>query len=183
MFGKKIENKLVNNIIEWILSIALAILVFFVVRTFVFRVAQVTGNSMEPTLAHGDMVLLNRFNFFFSSPRVGDIVAFPPYEDDPSRFYIKRIIALPGDVVNLVDNAFVINGMVLEDDFSHEPIISFGDVAFPLEVEDGRYFVLGDNRNGSMDSRFVNVGTVPAEVMVGRVSLRIWPRGRLGQVD
>ena len=183
MFGKKIENKLINNIIEWLLSIALAILVFLVVRTFVFRVAQVTGNSMEPTLAHGDMVLLNRFNYFFSSPRVGDIVAFPPYEDDPSRFYIKRIIALPGDVVNLVDNAFVINGVVLDDDFSHEPIISFGDMVFPLEVEYGRFFVLGDNRNGSMDSRFANVGTVPAEVMVGRVSLRIWPRDRLGQVD
>ena len=182
MFGK-IENRLVNNIIEWLLSIALAIVVFFVVRTFIFRVAQVTGNSMEPTLAHGDMVLLNRFNFFFSVPRVGDIVAFPPYEDDPSRFYIKRIVAIPGDIVDLVDNAFFINGVLLDDDFSYEPIISFGDVHFPLMVEDGRYFVLGDNRNGSMDSRFANVGTVPAEIMVGRVSLRIWPRDRLGQVD
>ena len=183
MFMERTGNKLVNNIIEWLLSIVLAILVFFIVRTFVFRVAQVTGNSMEPTLAHGDMVLLNRFNFFFSSPRVGDIVAFPPYEDDPTRFYIKRIVALPGDIVDLIDNAFFINGVLLEDDFSDDPIISFGDVHFPLEVEDGQYFVLGDNRNGSMDSRFVNVGTVPAEVMVGRVSLRIWPRNRLGQVD
>ena len=183
MFGKKIENKLVNNIIEWLLSIVLAVLVFFVVRTFVFRVAQVTGSSMEPTLAHGDMVLLNRFNFFFSNPRVGDIVAFPPCEDDPSRFYIKRIVAIPGDVVDFVDQAFFINGVLLEDDFAHEPIISFGDMHFPVLVEEGRYFVLGDNRNGSRDSRFANVGTVPAEVMVGRVSLRIWPRGRLGQVD
>ena len=179
----RIENKLVNNIIEWLLSIALAHLVFFVVRTFVFRVAQVTCHSMEPTLAHGDMVLLNRFNFIFSSPRVGDIVAFPPYEHDPSKFYIKRIIALPGDVVDLVDHAFLINGLVLEDDFSYEPIINFGDMVFPLEVEYGQYFVLGDNRNGSMDSRFANVGTVPAEVMVGRVSLRIWPWNRMGQVD
>ena len=184
MFGRKIENKLVNNIIEWLLSIALAILVFLVMRTFVFRVAQVTGFSMEPTLTDGDFVLLNRFNYLFSSPRVGDIIAFPPYEDRPYRFYIKRIVALPGDVVDLVDMQFVINGEVLEDDFSYEPILGFiGAIDFPHEVEEGRFFVLGDNRNGSMDSRFASVGTIPAEAMVGRVSLRIWPRGRIGQVD
>lgn len=183
MFKNRIESKLLNNIIEWILSIALAVLVFFVVRTFVFRVAQVTGNSMEPTLSHGDMVLLNRFNYIFSSPRVGDIIAFPPYAHDPGRFYIKRIVALPGDVVDLRNNAFFINGAILDDEFSYEEIRHVGDVLFPIQVEDGQFFVLGDNRNGSLDSRFVSVGTVPADVMVGRVSLRIWPRGRIGTVD
>ena len=183
MFKNRFESKLVNNIIEWLLSIALAILVFFVVRTFVFRVAQVTGYSMEPTLSHGDMVLLNRFNFIFSSPRVGDIVAFPPYAHDPTRFYIKRIVAIGGDVVDLRNNAFVVNGSFLDDDFSYEEIRQIGDMPFPVLIEEGYYFVLGDNRNGSKDSRFVSVGTVPADVMVGRVSLRIWPRTRIGQVD
>ena len=183
MFNNRFESKLVNNIIEWLLSIALALLVFFVVRTFVFRVAQVTGYSMEPTLSHGDMVLLNRFNFIFSSPRVGDIVAFPPYAHDPSRFYIKRIVALGGDVVDLRNNAFFVNGSLLDDDFSNEEIRQFGDVLFPIQVEEGQYFVLGDNRNGSKDSRFISVGTVSADVMVGRVSLRIWPRNRMGLVD
>ena len=137
---------------------------------------------MEPTLLHGDMVILNRFSYLFSTPRLGDIVAFP-YPQDPSEYYIKRIIALPGDIVDLRDGAFHVNGMPLADDFSYELILARGDVDFPITIEDGRYFVLGDNRNGSVDSRFQSVGTVQARDMVGRVALRVWPMGRFGQVD
>ena len=183
MFKNYLENRLLANIIEWILSIALALLVFFIVRTFIFRVAQVTGGSMEPTLYHGDMVLLNRFNFLFFDPRPGDIVAFPPYPDDATRFYIKRIIGIPGDVVDLMGGAFYLNGERLDDAFSHDEVIQRGDISFPFMVEYGHYFVLGDNRNGSMDSRFSTVGTVAPDVMVGRVSVRIWPFGRFGRVD
>lgn len=182
----RIENKHVRNIVEWLLAIAMAFLVFFVLRTYVVRVAQVTGTSMLPTLEHGDMLLLNRFSYIFSSPRVGDIVAFPPYEDDPGRFYIKRIVAGPGDIVEFRNNAFYVNGERLADDFSRDAVVNGGTLAAiegGLEIEYGQFFVLGDHRNGSRDSRFVDVGTVPAEKMVGRVVLRIWPLGTFGTVD
>ena len=178
-----LQHKVVKNIIEWLLAIALAVLFFLVIRTFVVRVASVTGPSMEPTLIQGDMVLLNRFNFLFSSPRIGDIVAFTPNEDDPSRFYIKRIVAGPGDIVDLRDSFFYVNDVRLEDVFSHDEIRTGWTLTFPFEVEEGRYFVLGDNRNASRDSRFADVGTVSVDAMVGRVSLRIWPMGRFGSVD
>jgi signal peptidase I len=168
--------------VEWILSIAIGVLIFFVIRSFVFRLAHVDGSSMEPTLFHGDMIILNRFTYLFSDPQVGDIVAFP-YPQNPSEYYIKRIIAVPGDVVDLRDSGFYINGVALSDEFADYPIIARGDVVFPVTVAEGHYFMLGDNRNGSVDSRFRSVGTIAARNMVGKVALRIWPLERLGTVD
>ena len=182
MLKNRIQNPILRGAVEWLIAIAFAALLFFMVRSFLFRVAHVTGNSMEPTLSHGDMVVLNRLSSIFTSPRVGDIVAFP-FPEDPSEFYIKRVIAMPGDIVDLQSGIFKINGQALDDDFSREPTVSFGDIAFPITVEEGRFFVLGDNRNGSMDSRFSSVGNVPARDMVGRVAMRVYPFNRLGQVD
>lgn len=162
----------------------LAVLLFFVVRGFVFRTANVDGNSMAPTLEHGDMVILNRFAYRFRAPRAGDIVAFP-YPDNPSDVFIKRIIAVPGEVVDFRHGFFYVDGNRLDDDFSAEPTITFGDVNFPLTVANGNYFVLGDNRNGSRDSRFASVGNISACAscgIVGRARIRIWPLGRVGRV-
>jgi len=182
MLKNRIQNPIIRGIAEWLLAIAVAALLFVVVRSFLFRIAHVTGSSMEPTLSHGDMVVLNRLSYIFTTPRVGDIVAFP-FPEDPSEFYIKRIIALPGDVVDLHEGIFFINGQAIDDAFSQMPTVSLGDVQFPITVEDGLFFVLGDNRNGSMDSRFSSVGNVPARDMVGRVAVRIYPFNRLGRVD
>ncbi|MCL2839786.1 MAG: signal peptidase I [Defluviitaleaceae bacterium] len=182
MLKNRIENPMLRGIVEWLIAIAFAALLFFVVRSFLFRVAHVNGNSMEPTLSHGDMVVLNRLSYLFSVPRVDDIVAFP-FAENPSEFYIKRVIAVPGDMVDLQNGVFLINGIPLVDDFSLEPIVSFGDIRFPTTIEAGHFFVLGDNRNASMDSRFASVGNVPARDMVGRVAVRIFPFNRLGGVD
>ncbi|MCL2216105.1 MAG: signal peptidase I [Defluviitaleaceae bacterium] len=182
MLKNRIQNPILRGIAEWLIAIAVAALLFLVVRSFLFRVAHVTGNSMEPTLSHGDMVVLNRLSYIFTSPRVGDIVAFP-FPEDPSEFYIKRVVAVPGDIVDLRNGIFFINGYILEDDFSLEPTVSFGDVSFPVALGENRFFVLGDNRNGSMDSRFSSVGTIHARDMVGRVAVRIYPFNRLGRVD
>ena len=171
-----------RGLAEWIIALGLAVLVFFVVRTFLFRVAHVTGSSMAPTLAHGDMVILNRLSYNFSSPRVGDIVAFP-YPENPDENYIKRIIGIPGDVVDLRDGVFFINDTPLDDPFSYETVVFPGDVQFPITVDYGRFFVLGDNRNGSKDSRFATVGTILYRDMIGRVLVRVWPFTSLGRVD
>jgi signal peptidase I len=177
-----IANPYVRSLLEWLLALTLALFLFLVLRNYVFRIAHVTGNSMEPTLNHNDMVILSRLSFLPSGPQPGDIVAFP-FKENPSEYYIKRVIGLPGDEIDIQNLRFVVNGIPLEDKFSHEIIISAGDVSFPYTVEDGRYFVLGDNRNGSKDSRFLSVGSIPREELVGKVVLRFWPIQDLGTVE
>jgi signal peptidase I len=181
VFYNRINNPILRGVAEWLVSFGIAILLFFVMREFIFRTARVDGNSMAPTLEHGDMVILNRFAYVFGSPQVGDIVAFP-YAGNTDDHYIKRIIAASGDIVDFRDGVFFVNDLLLEDDFSDELIFLMGDTSFPIEIEDGRFFVLGDNRNGSRDSRFTGVGNVPAEGMIGRATVRFWPLGRLGNV-
>ncbi|MCL2199161.1 MAG: signal peptidase I [Defluviitaleaceae bacterium] len=179
---KKIENPVLRGAVEWLVAFGLAALLFFVVRGFLFRMAHVDGNSMAPTLEHGDMVVLNRLVYHLSRPQVGDVVAFP-FAGNPSEFYIKRVVALPGDAVDFYDGFFYVNSNRLDDYFSQSPTLSGGDVDFPITVEDGHFFVLGDNRNGSQDSRFTGVGTIPRRDMVGRAGFRVWPLSRAGRVE
>jgi len=182
MLKNRIDNPMLRGLIEWIFSIGLALLLFFVLRMFVFRVAHVSGGSMMPTLSDGDRVILNRAAVVFGEPRVGDIVAFP-YPNNPSDHYIKRVIGVYGDVVDMVGGRFIVNGEPLDDAFSHELVLATGNVNFPVTVEEGRVFVLGDNRNGSKDSRYASVGTILNRDIIGRVLVRIWPMDSLGQVD
>jgi len=181
MFNR-IQNPFLRNLMEWTFVIVLALLLALITRAFLFRVTRVTGYSMVPTLNHGDVLILNRLTYVFSSPSVGDIVAFP-YPEDPSEYFIKRVIAAPGDIVNLVDGQVFVNGELLDDAFSDAPIRSMGNVDFPLTIEEGRFFVLGDNRNNSQDSRYTTVGNVYGSDMLGRVLVRVWPFSSFGRVE
>jgi len=180
MFKDRIANPYVRSLLEWLIAVGLAILFFLISRNFLFRMAHVTGSSMEPTLYHGDMLMLNRLGWLVNGPRINDVVAFP-FRLDPSENFIKRVIALAGDKVDLIDGVFFVNDVPLDDDFSEAKIVLLGDEIFPLVVPEGAVFVLGDNRNGSKDSRFTDVGSVPIGDVVGRVAVRVWPLSRLGR--
>jgi len=182
MLKKRITNPVVRSLVEWAIAICLAFLLFIVLRMFVFRVAHVSGDSMLPTLSDGDRVILNRASIVFGEPRVGDIVAYP-YPGNPDEYHIKRVIGVSGDIIDFENGGFTVNGLPLEDDFSHEVVWYMGNVAFPLTVEEGRVFVLGDNRNASKDSRYASVGTVSNRDIIGRVFVRIWPLGSFGRVE
>ena len=182
MVKTRIANPFVRSLVEWIIAIGLAVILFFVLRMFLFRVAHVSGFSMAPTLSDGDRVILNRAAVVFGTTRPGDIVAFP-YPNNPSEYYIKRVIGVSGDVIDLINGSFYVNGEPLQDAFSDIAIWSTGNVMFPVTVEEGRVFVLGDNRNSSKDSRYATVGTISDREILGRVLVRIWPVGELGQVD
>lgn len=182
MLKNQIVNPILRNILELVFFALLAILVFFALRTFIFRNASVIGSSMSPTLSHGDMVIINRLSYYFISPQAGDIVAFP-YQGDPSEIYIKRVIGMPGDIINFENGHFYINDERLRDPFSTIPVFAMGDVVFPITVEQGHFFVLGDNRNVSKDSRFTSVGNVPESDMIGKALIRIWPLGSFGVVN
>ncbi|MEM7306203.1 MAG: signal peptidase I [Planctomycetota bacterium] len=150
---------------------AAAVAVFYAVF---FNLSVVRGNSMSPSIFDGDRILVEPWSYVFGGIERGDVVVLQ-YPLDPSVDYIKRVIGLPGDTVTLAGGHVWVNGELL-----HEPYIASGDPDSYLttRVKDGQYFVLGDNRPRSSDSR--EFGQVPAEYVRGRVDLRLWPLGRLG---
>jgi len=178
MLEKYITNKKHREALEWLIVVAAAFLIFLVLRNFVVISANINGVSMEPTLSHGDKVMVNRFSYLFSKPGYRDIIAFPSKES--KRLYVKRVIGLPGDIIDIADGKFIVNGKNLEDNFSDERVYFLGDVEFPVTVPENCYFVLGDNRNSSDDSRFYSVGSIPKKDIIGKVSVRIWPFDKIG---
>lgn len=181
MLKKHVQNPVVRNILEWLISIVIALAIFLIIDNFVMRSARVQGASMEPSYVHGDRVIINRFIYRFAEPQRGDVIAFP-YFLDPGYYYIKRIVGVPHDVIDMVDGFIYLNGQRLDDDFSSYPVFS-GSVSFPVYVEPDTFFVLGDNRRISEDSRFVEVGNVYVGDIIGRINFRWFPFTRLGFVD
>ena len=139
-----------------------------------FNLSVVRGNSMSPSIFDGDRILVEPWSYLFDSVDRGDVVVLR-YPLDPSVDYIKRVIGLPGDRVTLAGGHVWVNGGLL-----HEPYIDSADPEsyLSVRVREGHYFVLGDNRPRSSDSR--EFGQVPADYVRGRVDLRLWPLGRLG---
>jgi signal peptidase I len=168
-------------VIEWIVILAAALVVAIVVKTFLVQAFYIPSGSMEPTLKPGDRVLVNKLSYDLHGVRRGDIVVFksPPSElaSDPSvKDLIKRVIGLPGDTIQGINGEVYINGKLLK-----EPYLPPGTVTtdLPLQtVPPGQYFMMGDNRGDSKDSRFI--GTIPAHLIVGRAFVRVWPLSGLG---
>ena len=182
MFKRKIRNPFLRAFAEWCVTIGAALILSLFLRTYVFRVADVSGHSMEPTLSSRDFVVLSKVRYWFDDPQAGDIIAFP-FRGNPSELYIKRIWGVPGDVIDFQYYRFMVNGVVPDYEFAQIDIFSRGDVYFPFVVEEGEFFVMGDNMNSSKDSRHSVVGTVPQGDMLGRVVIRLWPPSRFGSVE
>ena len=139
--------------------------------TFVFQVARVEGVSMAPTLADQDRLVVNKLIYRFAAPKRGDVVMLY-YPEDPDKSFVKRVIAEPGDQIQIRDGRVFVNEMPLPDDFVAPEYRSHDDFG-PSLVPRGYYFVMGDHRNNSSDSR--SWGPVPKKYIVGRVQVRWWP--------
>ena len=160
---------------ETVLILLLSGLVFLLITRFVGESYQVDGHCMEPRLYTGERILGEKLTFFRRAPRRGDIIVFR-YPPDPSQLYIKRIVAVGGEIVEMRDGHVLVNGRALPEPYlTHR---SSGDLP-PHRVIDGRYFVLGDNRAASDDSRYW--GDVAKEAIVARAGLRYWPLERWKQ--
>lgn len=147
-----------------------AILALFIM-TFVARAFTVDGPSMLPTLEDGQRLLVDRLTYRFQDPQRGDVIVFR-YPANPRQHFIKRIIGVPGDQIVISRGTVYVNGVALEEPYINGPMFgSFGPVVVPPD----HYFVLGDNRNNSEDSRDRRVGFVPRELIVGRAIWRYWP--------
>jgi signal peptidase I len=160
-----------REILAWLRTLVSAAVYATLIVTFGFQVARVEGLSMAPTLANQDRLIVNKFAYLIGSPRPGDIVMMY-YPSDPDKSFVKRVIAEPGDVVRIEDGRVYVNDVKLADDFVAPNFRSHDDHP-PKVVEEGYYYVLGDHRNNSSDSR--EWGEVPKKYIVGRVQLRWWP--------
>lgn len=177
------KKSMVREISEWIIMIMISVLLAFFIREYVMTVVRVDGESMANTLHNNEHLIAWRLGY---SPKVGDIVIFEP-ECAEGSFYVKRVIATEGQSVEIdyYSNAVYVDGVALEEPYIKEAMLDrnyFGGDNTWLVPEDS-YFVLGDNRNNSRDSRDPSVGFVDEEDILGKVVFRYWPLNLIGTVE
>lgn len=164
-----------EKILEWIKSIVVAVAIAFIISNYVIVNAVVPTGSMEETINVGDRLIANRLSYIFSDPERGDIIVFDG-TDTPEKLYVKRIIGLPGETINISDGIVKINEIPLEKDFTDIEVIgNFG----PFTVPEDHYFMLGDNRNRSNDSRYWINKYVPIDAIKGKVNFKYFPKVKL----
>lgn len=174
---KKLDLK--KEILSWVFYIGFVLVLTYLILHFVGQRTVVDGRSMLPNLHDRDNLIVEKLSYRFGDPERFDIIVFPPY--GTKEYYIKRIIGLPGETVQIdLEGNIYINGEVLEEDYGLETIQNPGRAIEPVQLGEDEYFVLGDNRNNSVDSRAEKVGNVKRDTIVGRAWLRIWPLGDIG---
>lgn len=167
-------------IVRWVLKVAFVCLLAFVfVWNFGQRVSTV-GDSMKPVLGNGDVVLVNRVVYNARRPKRGDIIVFKPKGNENSHYYIKRVIALPGESVEIIENRIYINGKKLDESYETTNIDNVGLVSKKIELNEDEYFVLGDDRESSEDSRNPEVGNVKRAYIYGKAWFVISPYENFG---
>ncbi len=156
-------------------AFAIAVVTILFILIFVAQSFLVKGTSMDPTLQDGERLIVNKFTYKFKTPKTGEVIVFK-YPGDPTKKFIKRVIGEPGDSVSIQDSKVYVNGRALEEPYILEKMDSDYDY---VTVPEGTIFVLGDNRNGSRDSRYTDVGFVPLKNVVGRANLIFWPINKI----
>ena len=174
------KSSVVRETISFILYIAIVFLLTYLVIHYVGQRTQVSGTSMEYTLSDGDNLIVDKISYRFHKPERYDIIVFP-FQYEENTYYIKRIIGLPGEKVQIgEDGTIYIDGKVLEESYGREVMEDPGQAEEPIVLGDDEYFVLGDNRNASSDSRDPSVGVIHEKDIIGRAWLRIWPLDKMG---
>ncbi len=167
-----------QEIREYAESFVIAVLLALFIILFVAQSFLVQGDSMEPSLHHGERLLVDKVTYRFRPPERGEIIVFS-FPKDPRRKFIKRVIGVPGDTVEIRNRTLFINGIPIEEDYIRGPMYQpYG----PVVVPEGTVWVLGDNRNNSEDSRFPDVGPVPLDLVVGRAVVVYWPLREAGLI-
>lgn len=175
-----------NNTLKEILSTSIYLLIVlvltFLVVTYVGQRTKVSGASMEPTLHDGNNLIVDKISYRFSDPERFDIIVFP-FRYEEKTYYIKRIIGLPGETVYIDENGTIfINGEELEENYGKEVILDPGRAYEPVTLGEDEYFVMGDNRNNSSDSRDPVVGNIHRSEIIGKAWMRIWPLDQMGLI-
>lgn len=157
-------------LIDWVIDIAVAGIIVYIITTFAFQNMYVVGSSMSPTLTNGETVLINKLTYRHKTPKRNEIVSFRHVDSSDNEMNIvKRIIGIPGDKIEIIDNILYLN------DLEYARVPSKGNMDYPIIVPKDAYFVLGDNKANSMDSRYQEIGMIPRKELTGKLIIRIWP--------
>ena len=174
-------KEIIKELSGWLLYIVLIIALTWTVVTFVGQRTEVIGSSMETTLSDKDQLIVDKMTYRFRDPKRYDIVVFP-YQYQDNTYYIKRIIGLPGETVQILSGMVYIDGMRLDEHYGNELMENPGIAEEPLTLGEDEYFVLGDNRNNSSDSRASDVGLIHRKDLIGRAWIRVWPLSQIGVI-
>ena len=176
------ERGIFRELLGWLVYILIIIGLTYLIITYVGQRTRVSGQSMEPTLSDGDNLIVDKLTYHFKDPERFDIIVFP-YKYEENTYYIKRIIGMPGETIQIMGGYVYINGQQLTSDiYGAEVMQSAGIAAEPITLGPDEYFVLGDNRNHSTDSREPNVGVLHREDLLGRAWVRIYPFDKIGVI-
>lgn len=177
------ENTVLLNALKFISDLLIVMLAAYSIILFTCQRTNISGNSMQPVLENGDTVMINRFAYAYASPKRFDVIAFKASDTGFNKIYIKRVIGVPGDKVAITGGRVYINDTLLEDDVSTDTILTAGLASNALTLGKNEYFVLGDNRNNSEDSRFANIGVVKKSDIIGSAWLISSPLNRIGFIE
>ncbi|MBQ1389882.1 MAG: signal peptidase I [Clostridia bacterium] len=183
---KKVDRKdgaspFVTNLYDWVSAFLFALVLVVMVMTFCFRLVDVDGDSMLQTLQDKNKIIVTGLNY---EPCVGDIVVIS-HGVELDKALVKRVIAVGGQTVDINSDTgeVIVDGIVIEEPYINGKTTQIGNVEFPVTVDEGTVFVLGDNRPISKDSRFSDVGMIPVESIIGKVRLRLTPFSEFGKVE
>lgn len=167
--------KKLKEILNTSLYVLVVLGITILVIKYVGQRTEVIGSSMEPTLSDGDNLIVDKASYLFRNPKRYEIVVFP-YRDKENVYYIKRVIGIPGDTIYIDPEGNVyVNDEIIEEDYIAAKTKDAGMAAAPVTLKENEYFVMGDNRNNSVDSRFSQIGIVNRDEIIGRAVVRIWP--------
>ena len=171
-FGKKrrrVNYDLFREIFKWTFEVAIVCFIAFVIIWYFGMRVSVIGDSMNPELSNGDITLINKVVYNMSTPKRGDVIAFKPNGNESSHYYIKRIVGLPGETIEIQDGKILVNGKEIKERYQTTKIDDVGILSEPMKLGNNEYFVLGDDRQNSEDSRNIDIGNVKRTDIEGKV--------------
>ncbi len=177
---EKLEDRKVRRTLNWIFQILVALVFGILVGISLFQSVTMQENSMEPTLQVGERFFVNRALYKVSSPKRDDIIVYKTSGSDDAALHIGRVIGLPGETVQISNGNILINGEVYDENHDFPEISNAGVASSGISLESGKYFILGDNRNNSEDSRYGDIGNINKKYIVGKVWFIISPKDKFG---
>ena len=177
---KKLEDEKVRGFMRWGFEIVVTLVLAAMVGIMLFQTVTMQESSMEPTIAVGDRFFINRVVYKFSSPKRGDLIVFRTNASDDAALHIRRVIGLPGETIQISGGRILIDGEAYKEGKDFPMISNPGLATSSITLESGEYFVLGDNRNNSEDSRYADIGMIKKRYIAGKIWFTCAPFEKLG---
>ena len=177
---EKLEDEKVRGFMRWVFEIVVTLVLAAMVGIMLFQTVTMQESSMEPMIAVGDRFFINRVVYKFSSPKRGDLIVFRTNASDDAALHIRRVIGLPGETIQISGGRILIDGEAYKEGKDFPMISNPGLASSSITLESGEYFVLGDNRNNSEDSRYADIGMVKKRYIAGKIWFTCAPFEKLG---